>query len=170
MTMTANADGRAAPEAAALGVLTSPAPSAARAHPRIPCLRMLPTFRRAIRQDREEEDDGQDGAAPSSKNWNVWRIHLVGHHVGVEAAAGRGEDDVEDLEHDDGVVMVTMISEPLIMGTMILKNFCRSLAPSRPAASVISVGTPLMAAESTTMAKPVCSQMRMTMSRNVLRR
>ena len=38
------------------------------------------------------------------------------------------------------VVMVTVTSEPLIMGTMIWRNFWRSLAPSRLAASVISDG------------------------------
>ena len=50
------------------------------------------------------------------------------------------------------------------MGTMILKNSWRSVAPSSRAASVISAGTPLMAADRTTIAKPVWSQMRMTIS------
>ena len=45
------------------------------------------------------------------------------------------------------------------------QKICSSLAPSMRAASMVSSGTPLMAELSSTMAKPTCSQMRMTMSR-----
>ncbi len=42
------------------------------------------------------------------------------------------------------------------------------MAPSSRAASMTSADTPLMAAESTTMAKPVWSQIRMTISAKML--
>jgi hypothetical protein len=53
---------------------------------------------------------------------------------------------------------------PRIMGTTTLKKVWRSFAPSSRAASRTSTGTPLMAAERTTIAKPVCSQMKMVIS------
>ena len=58
--------------------------------------------------------------------------------------------------------------EPRIMGTMTLKKSWRSVAPSRRAASMISVETPLMAADSTTIAKPVWSQIMITISAKML--
>ena len=66
------------------------------------------------------------------------------------------------------MVVATVMIEPRIMGTMTPKNSCRSEAPSSRAASITSVDTPLMAADSTTIAKPVCSQIRITISANTL--
>ncbi len=55
------------------------------------------------------------------------------------------------------------------MGTM--PEELLSLAGAVEAGGLLDLGgTPLMAAESTTMAKPTCSQMRTMMSRNVLSR
>ena len=67
----------------------------------------------------------------------------------------------------DHYLTVTFISGAIliVMGTMILMNSWRSDAPSSLAASVTSAGTPLMAALSTTIAKPVWSQMRITIMR-----
>ena len=62
------------------------------------------------------------------------------------------------------MVVATVMMEPWIIGTITRKKSWRSFAPSRRAASSTSAGTPLMAAESTTMAKPVWSQMRMRIS------
>ena len=61
--------------------------------------------------------------------------HLVRDHIGVEAAAGHDVDDVEDLEDAMAIVIATVMSEPLIIGTMIRRKICRSLAPSSRAAS-----------------------------------
>src|SRR6478735_8549591 len=61
-------------------------------------------------------------------------------------------------------VVVTVTIVPRIIGTITLRNSWRSEAPSSLAASMISVDTPLMAAENTTMAKPVWSQIRITIS------
>ena len=53
-------------------------------------------------------------------------------------------------------------------GTVTFTNCSQALVPSSSAASICSVGTPLMAADSTTMANPVCTQMRITMRNRVL--
>ena len=66
------------------------------------------------------------------------------------------------------IVVVTVMIEPRIIGTITRKKSWRSVAPSRRAASMISVETPLMAAESTTIAKPVCSQIMITISAKML--
>ncbi len=58
--------------------------------------------------------------------------------------------------------------EPRIIGTITRKKSWRSVAPSSRAASRISVDTPLMAADSTTIAKPVWSQIMMMISQKML--
>ena len=62
------------------------------------------------------------------------------------------------------IVVVTVTIEPRIIGTIIPKKIWRSLAPSSRAASRISIDTPLIAADSTTIAKPVWSQIMITIS------
>ena len=54
------------------------------------------------RQHGQEEDHGQHRAAPLVEELEGLQVHLVSHHVRVEAAARHDVDDVEDLEHDDG--------------------------------------------------------------------
>ena len=49
-----------------------------------------------------------------------------------------------------------------MVGMMTRRNTCSSDAPSMRAASMISSGTALMAADRTTMANPVCIQTMMT--------
>ena|SRR5438034_10340462 len=66
------------------------------------------------------------------------------------------------------MVVATVMIEPRMMGTITPKNIWRSLAPSSRAASITSVGTPLMAADSTTMAKPVWSQIMIRISAGML--
>ena len=66
-------------------------------------------------------------------------------------------------------VMNTVMTVGQICGTTTRKNACRSLAPSIRAASSVSVGTPLTAAESSTMENPTCAQIRMTMRKKLLR-
>ena len=66
------------------------------------------------------------------------------------------------------IVVVTVTIVPRIIGTITLRNSWRSVAPSSLAASMISADTPLMAAENTTMAKPVWSQIRITISQKML--
>ena len=66
------------------------------------------------------------------------------------------------------IVVITAMIEPLMIGTMTWKKICRSLAPSSRAASSTSIETPLIAADRMTIAKPVWSQMKMTISRSVL--
>ena len=53
------------------------------------------------------------------------------------------------------MVVTTTTSVPRIPGTVTFQNCCQGLAPSSLDASMISTGTPLIAAESSTMAKPV---------------
>ena len=55
-------------------------------------------------------------------------------------------------------VMKTVITVGQICGTTTRKKVWRSLAPSIRAASRVSVGTPLTAAESSTMENPTCAQ------------
>ena len=62
-------------------------------------------------------------------------------------------------------VTKTVMIVPLICGMTTCQKICSSLAPSMRAASMVSSGTPLMAELSSTIAKPACSQMRITMSR-----
>ena len=62
------------------------------------------------------------------------------------------------------IVVATVRIEPLMIGTMTRKKIWRSLAPSSRAASRTSVETPLIAAEKTTIAKPVWSQMKITIT------
>ena len=66
------------------------------------------------------------------------------------------------------IVVSTTTSEPRMPGTVTLRNRCQAFVPSSSAASICSVGTPLMAADSTTIAKPVWIQIITTMSRKVL--
>ncbi len=68
------------------------------------------------------------------------------------------------------VVVITVMIVGRIDGMTTLKNTWRSVAPSIRAASSIESGTPLIAAEKTTVAKPVCTHTRMTISRNVFSR
>ena len=55
--------------------------------------------------------------------------------------------------------IVTIEIGRLSIGTMIRQKIAHSPAPSARAASMISAGIPLIAAESTTMTKPVDAQM-----------
>ena len=66
------------------------------------------------------------------------------------------------------MVVATVMIEPRIIGTITRKKSWRSLAPSSRAASRTSPDTPLIAAEKTTMAKPVWSQIRITISQKML--
>ena len=65
--------------------------------------------------------------------------------------------------------MKTVTIVTLICGTTTRKKICRSLAPSMRAASRVSPGTPLTAAESSTMAKPTFIQSSITISRKLLK-
>ena len=65
------------------------------------------------------------------------------------------------------IVVATVMIEPRMIGTMTPKKSWRSLAPSSRAASITSLGTPLMAADRTTMANPVWSQIMITISDEV---
>ena len=87
---------------------------------------------------------------------------------GAEVAAGHRADDVEDLQrgdhdrgehHDQGVAD----HRDRDRGTA---SAGRARRPRR-AASMMSSGIALIAAESTTMAKPVCTQTRITISRKL---
>ena len=53
---------------------------------------------------------------------------------------------------------VTIEIGRLSIGSMMRRKMCHSSAPSTRAASMISVGMPLSAAESTTIANPVDAQ------------
>src|SRR5665811_2348711 len=66
------------------------------------------------------------------------------------------------------MVVATVMIEPRITGTITRKKTWRSEAPSSRAASMISPDTPLMAADRTTMAKPVWSQTMITISAKTL--
>ena len=61
-------------------------------------------------------------------------------------------------------VMKTVMSVPRICGTITFMKIWNSLAPSIRAASRVSSGTDLIADDSKTIANPVCSQIRMTIS------
>ena len=67
------------------------------------------------------------------------------------------------------VVTKTVMIVPLICGTTTRKKICRSPAPSIRAASSVSTGTPLIAAESSTIAKPICAHSSITISSRLLR-
>src|SRR3954447_23608967 len=62
------------------------------------------------------------------------------------------------------IVVTTAMIEPLMIGTITRKKIWRSLAPSSRAASRTSIETPLIAADRTTIAKPVCSQIMISIS------
>jgi len=64
----------------------------------------------------------------------------------------------------------TVTTVPQICGTTIRKNACTSVAPSIRAASMVSSGTFLMAAEISTMQYPTCNQIRMIISRKLFSR
>ena len=66
------------------------------------------------------------------------------------------------------IVVATVMIDPRISGTITPKKIWRSLAPSRRAASRTSTDTPLIAADSTTMAKPVWSQIMIRISAGML--
>src|SRR6185295_12105722 len=66
------------------------------------------------------------------------------------------------------MVVATVMIDPRIIGTMIPVKTWRSLAPSRRAASRSSPGTPLIAADRTTIANPVWSQTRIRISQKML--
>ncbi len=63
------------------------------------------------------------------------------------------------------VVTTTIVGK--MLGTMIRRNTCHSDAPSMRAASMISSGIDLIAAESTTMANPVWIQTMITIRRRL---
>ncbi len=65
------------------------------------------------------------------------------------------------------MVVKTVMTDPRIEGNVMRKKVCNSPAPSMRAASVSSIGTPLMAADRITMAKPIWSQTKMTMRTRV---
>ena len=58
---------------------------------------------------------------------------------------------------------------PLIWGTTTWKKICCSLAPSMRAASMVSTGTPLTAADSSTIENPIWPQSSTTISSRLLR-
>ena len=60
--------------------------------------------------------------------------------------------------------MVTTAIVGRMLGTMIRRKTCNSEAPSIRAASMISSGIALIAADSTTIANPVCIQTMITIS------
>ena len=60
------------------------------------------------------------------------------------------------------MVVATVMIEPRIIGTITPRKIWRSVAPSSRAASRTSADTPLIAAERTTIAKPVWSQIRIS--------
>src|SRR5680860_83432 len=62
----------------------------------------------------------------------------------------------------------TVMTVGQICGTTMLKKIRFSLAPSIRPASIVSSGTPLTAADSSTMEKPTCAQIMMTMSNRLL--
>ncbi len=66
-------------------------------------------------------------------------------------------------------VMKTAMIVPRICGITTWKKIFTSVAPSIRAASSVSSGTPLIAAESSTIANPACSQIRMTISSTSLK-
>jgi glutamate racemase len=66
-------------------------------------------------------------------------------------------------------VMNTVMTVAQICGMITLKKIWRSLAPSIRAASRVSTGTPLTAADSSTIEKPTWAQIRMTISRKLLK-
>src|SRR5690606_40562238 len=59
-------------------------------------------------------------------------------------------------------VVHTTTMVDLIVGTVILENTFHSDAPSIRAASISSIGTPLIADDRITIENPVCNQIRMT--------
>ena len=65
-------------------------------------------------------------------------------------------------------VMKTVIVVPLICGTTTFQKICHSEAPSMRAASMVSSGTPLIADDIRIIPNPAWSQIRITISRNVL--
>ena len=67
------------------------------------------------------------------------------------------------------IVVSTTMSDGRIDGIVTFQKRCQALVPSSCAASTCSIGTPLIDAESTTIAKPVCTQISTTMSRKLLR-
>ena len=60
------------------------------------------------------------------------------------------------------IVVQTVMIVPMMEGIMMRKNICISVAPSTRDASRISSGIPFSAAEKSTMEKPVCSQITIT--------
>ena len=65
------------------------------------------------------------------------------------------------------IVVSTTMSEGRMPGTMTLMKRCHAFVPSSSAASICSVGTPLMAADRITIAKPVWIQISTTMRKSV---
>ena len=84
----------------------------------------------------------------------VGRVHLVGQDVAAVLLCTERLNQVEDLQGRDRDRAITTIRDGRMDGMVTLRNACHAFAPSIFAASIISVGTPLMAAESTTVAKP----------------
>ena len=66
------------------------------------------------------------------------------------------------------MVVSTTTSEERIPGTVTFEKRCHAFVPSSCAASICSVGMPLIAALSTTIANPVWIQIMTTISRKVL--
>ena len=103
-------------------------------------------------------------ARPSLKNWNI-SVNIRTATTSSSIAPPLIDMTMSKiLSVAIAIVVATVMIEPRIIGTITLKNSWRSLAPSSLAASMISVDTPLIAAENTTMAKPVWSQIRITIS------
>ena len=67
------------------------------------------------------------------------------------------------------MVMVTNTTTSVgrMLGMVIRVNICQALTPSSRAASIMSIGMPLSAAESTTIAKPAWIQTMTTMRNSV---
>ena len=94
---------------------------------------------------------------------------LVAEHVGVEVAVGVDVDDVEDLHHADRDGDEDRDERALDLRDDDAEEDLALVAPSMRAASRVSTGTPLTAAESSTIEKPTWAQSRITISSRLLR-
>ena len=65
------------------------------------------------------------------------------------------------------VMRVMMIAKGLSSGSVMPRKACQALAPSRRAASMMSIGTALIAADSTTIANPAWIHTITTMRKTV---
>ena len=121
------------------------------------------------RQDGDEQDRRERRGAAVIEELEHLLEHADRHHVVVIPPAADRVHDVEDLERRRfAMVVATVTIEPRMSGTITWKKIWRSLAPSSRAASRTSTETPLIAAERTTIAKPVWSQIMIRISAGML--